>query len=302
MSDTDTGLVFNVQRFSVHDGSGIRTVVFLKGCPLRCAWCANPEGISPRAELAFDRDKCLGVDQCGRCVPRCSRDALEVVDDEVRLDRARCDACGDCLPVCPPKSLEVFGKSMTVDEVLGAVEADSTFYSRSGGGLTLSGGEPLLQADFCLKLLCKAQSRGIDTAVETSGLVKWSVLEQVAEHADEVFFDIKLVDGALHEEATGVSNQLILRNFQRLVERFPRKPIVVRTPVIPGVNDADADIAAIADIVASAPGNVRHELLPYHRFALGKYRALDTEYGLEELEPPGDEQMQRLRRIALRLA
>lgn len=266
---------------------------------MHCAWCANPEGISPHAELAFDRKKCLGVEACGRCIDRCSRDALIEVGDTVRLDRSRCDACGDCLPVCPPQSLEVFGKSMTVDEVLRAVEADSSFYSRSGGGLTLSGGEPLLQADFCLKLLEKAQSRGIDTAVETSGLVKWSVLERAAGLADEVFFDIKLLDRSVHREVTSVSNERILENFHKLVERFPGKPIVVRTPVIPGVNDTVSEIAAIAAIVASAPENVRYELLPYHRFARGKYRALDMEYRLEELEPPSEEQMKRLERMTV---
>ena len=187
---------------------------------------------------------------------------------------------------------------MSVEEVLDAVEEDGSFYARSGGGLTLSGGEPLSQAGFAIELLAAAQSRGIDTALETSGHCRWEDLREVARHLDQVFYDVKCLDGAKHEEHVKVGNRRILDNLRRLCESFPDLEIVVRTPIIPGFNDSPEDIAAVSRFVKDLPGARRHELLPYHGFGGPKYRQLGWVYALGDLEPPTEEQMKRLREVA----
>lgn len=300
-ADAERGLVFNIQKFSLHDGSGIRTLVFLKGCPLRCSWCCNPEGQFCAPQLAYDERKCIGRESCeDACQRACQVDAItaQADDGKVEIDLDLCNACGQCVVVCPSRALELLGESHTVDEVLDVVEQDSAFYARSGGGLTLSGGEPLMQAPFAVRLLEAAQARGIDTAVETSGHVHWSDMEKVFRHANQVFYDVKAMDSEKHREATGVGNERILENLRRLCDAFPTLPIVVRTPVIPGFNDSAADIRAIAAFVGGLPRPVPYELLPYHRFGEAKYRELGRDYPLPELEPPSEEQMAALSRIA----
>ncbi len=293
------GLIFNIQKFSLHDGSGIRTLVFLQGCPLACRWCSNPEGQVHLPELAFNASKCIGTVECGKCVPACGARAIVHSDDgKVEIDRERCNDCGDCVDACPARALELFGRTMSVDEVMGVVEEDSSFYARSGGGLTLSGGEPLAQAGFALALLKAARSRGIDTALETSGHCRWEDLKDVCRHVDQVFFDIKSVDCAKHEDHVGVGNRRILGNLRKLCEHFPDLSIVVRTPIVPGFNDSPGDVGAIADFVKELPGPRRYELLPYHGFGESKYRQLGKEYPLRELEAPSEQQMARLREVA----
>ncbi len=298
--EADRGLVFNIQKFSLHDGAGIRTLVFLKGCPLRCAWCSNPEGQFCAPQLAYDERKCIGREACEEaCQRTCPVDAIAARDDgkvEIALDR--CNACGECVLVCPPRALERLGDSLTVEEVLAVVEQDGAFYARSGGGLTLSGGEPLAQPAFAARLLEAARARGIDTAVETSGHAHWDDLEAVCRHVNQVFYDVKSMDSERHREGTGVGNERILANLRRLSEAFPELPVVVRTPVIPGFNDSPAEIRAIAAFVGGLPRPVGYELLPYHRFGEAKYRGLGRDYPLRELEPPSPERMAALSRIA----
>lgn len=297
------GLVFNIQKFSLHDGPGIRTIVFLKGCPLACIWCSNPEGQSTSTELIYGCDQCIGTDECARCVAVCLEQAIHRDDDgKVRIDRASCDACGNCAYVCPSQALEVSGKWVAVDEVIRIVEEDDAFYARSGGGLTVSGGEPLAQGAFVLALLTAARGRGIDTAVETSGLCNWTTMRDVAPLADRIFFDIKCLDPEKHEQATGVSNRKILENFQRLRSEFPEVNVVVRTPIIPGVNDAEDDVRAIAEFVREAGGASAYELLPYHGFGETKYGKLGKHYPSSHLEPPSDERMKALNDAAIRTA
>jgi pyruvate formate lyase activating enzyme len=292
------GLIFNIQKFSLHDGSGIRTLVFLKGCPLGCRWCSNPEGRAHLEELAYNLDKCIGVAECGECIPRCELGAIERREDgRVEVKRERCNHCGLCVEACPSMALELFGKPMSIEDVLEVVEEDSRFYARSGGGLTLSGGEPLLQARFARDLLEAAQRRGIDTALETSGHGRWDDLEHLCRHVDQVFYDVKCMDPEKHKREVGVGNKLILENLRRLCEQFKGLHIAVRTPVIPGFNDSPGEIEAIASFVADLPGSCQYELLPYHGFGEPKYRHLGLEYPLRDLSPPTEEQMARLRKI-----
>lgn len=294
---TPKGLVFNIQKFSLHDGPGIRTIVFLKGCPLACIWCSNPEGQAVSAELTLSCDRCIGSEDCDRCITVCLERAIGRDEDgELRIDRSSCDSCGDCAYVCPSKALDVSGDWVRVDEVIRIVEEDDAFYARSGGGLTVSGGEPLAQGAFVRALLTAARSRGIDTAVETSGLCNWKTLRDVAQLTDRIFFDIKCIDPRRHEQATGVSNRKILENFRRLRAEFPQGDVVVRTPVIPCFNDSETDIRDIAEFVDDAGGAAAYELLPYHGFGEPKYAKLGKHYRLAHLEPPSEERMKALRR------
>lgn len=292
-SNGTQGMVFNVQKYSVHDGPGIRTIVFLKGCPLHCRWCSNPESQRTAPELAYNPAKCLGIEKCGRCLEVCTAGAL-TTNPEGRLviNRETCCNCMLCAEACPAVSLTVYGKAMTVDQVLAVVEQDAIFYSRSGGGMTLSGGEPLMQPDFALALLREARRRRIGTALETAGHCGWEQLAAACGLLDYLLYDIKTMDPARHQAFTGVSNEVILENLRRVRERFPDLPILVRTPVIPGVNDSEEDLAAIEDFLRGMP-NLSRELLPYHRLAQPKYGYIGRAY------PMGDavlaqERMDRL--------
>jgi pyruvate formate lyase activating enzyme len=296
------GLIFNVQKFSLHDGCGIRTAVFLKGCPLACAWCSNPEGQAFEPELVYTRDRCIGLEACTRCLPACPRHAITGgADGRVDIDRVRCDQCGGCAPECPARALEMSGEFASVDEVLRLVEEDGAFYVRSGGGLTVTGGEPLSQPAFVAALLASAHGRGLHTALETSGLCPWGVLEKVASSLDEVFYDIKCIDASTHARATGVSNVRILRNFRCLRRRFPQLPVTVRTPIVPGVNDSAEAVQAIVDFIESAGGAAAYELLAYHRYGECKYAKLGRCYPLAEVEPPDERLMRALRAVARHL-
>lgn len=299
MNDAPKGLIFNVQKFSLHDGPGIRTIVFLKGCPLACMWCSNPEGRSRSVELIHSCDRCVGSDECDRCIAVCLEGALSHDDDgKATLDRSRCDGCGDCASVCPSEALELSGDWLGVDDVLRIVEEDDAFYVRSGGGLTVSGGEPLAQGSFVHALLRAARDRGIDTAIETSGLCNWETMKRVAPLANRIFFDIKCLDAEKHERVTGVRNDQILDNFRRLRFELPGVDVVVRTPVIPGINDSEEDIRAIAEFVSNAGGASAYELLPYHGFGETKYAKLDKHYRLSHLQSPSAERLQRLQQVA----
>jgi pyruvate formate lyase activating enzyme len=295
-TDNDRGLIFNIQRFSLHDGSGIRTLVFLKGCPLSCAWCSNPEGQAHTPELAYNAKRCIGTVECGRCRDTCDAGAVrEDGDGRIEIDRDLCTNCGECVDACPSNALELFGKHMSVDEIIRVVEEDSSFYARSDGGITLSGGEPLSQPRFAVQLLEEAQRRGMDTALETCGHVRWEDLERACRHLNQLFFDIKLMDSKRHREATGVGNELIIENFRRVCDSFPRLPVIARTPVIPGFNDTDEDIQAIADFVGGMPARPVYELLAYHRFGEPKYQQLGKPYPLAGLVPLPEERIALLR-------
>lgn len=275
------GYIFNIQHYSVHDGPGIRTMVFLKGCPLACKWCSNPESQKSHPELAYNSKKCIGRQECGRCVQACPHGAIaELENDKIQIVREKCQQCFRCVEACPSQALHVFGMLKSVGEIIKIVEDDGAFYSRSGGGMTISGGEPFMQADFTIALLKEAKRRRINTAIETSGYTDWSILERACAYLDTILFDIKSMDDHKHLEFTQVSNQIILNNFKKLCDHFPQMNIIVRTPVIPGFNDSNEEIRAIANYVQDKP-NVHYEILPYHRLGQPKYEYLGREYSLD---------------------
>jgi pyruvate formate lyase activating enzyme len=219
-------------------------------------------------------------------------------DGKAEIDRLTCDNCGECASACPSKALEMSGRLMSVEDVIREVEEDGSFYARSGGGLTVSGGEPLSQAEFVKQLLITARRRGLNTAIETSGLCSWKSLEEVAPHVDQILYDIKCIDLERHRRATGVSNERILENLAKLRRRFSDTPVIVRTPVIPGVNDSEQEIQAVVDLIKEAGGASAYELLPYHGFGEPKYRKLGRSYPLEHVTPPSEARMAALCAIA----
>jgi pyruvate formate lyase activating enzyme len=299
-----TGRVLNIQHFCTHDGPGIRTIVFLKGCSLRCKWCSNPESIHPKPELAYNPGKCIGEKQCGFCLKNvCPESAIYVVgsgdraDDKVLINWDLCTNCGKCVPVCPANALYMFGQEMTVDEVLEEVEQDSSFYRESGGGMTLSGGECQLQADFAAALLAGAHERGINTAIETASNVTWDFMAKVLPHVDTVLHDIKLTDPERHKKWTGADNTRIRSNLIRAYETFPDKTFIARTPIIPGVNDDEDHIRATLAFIKPYKNVIDYELLPYHRFGGSKYEFLGEVYEMMDFTSPTKETLDRLQAI-----
>ncbi|MBR3664884.1 MAG: glycyl-radical enzyme activating protein [Desulfovibrio sp.] len=300
MYDEDAkGIIFNIQKFSVHDGEGIRTLVFLKGCPLRCAWCSNPESQSGKPEHAFNPARCLTAQTCGRCLKACEHGALTLVNDMIMFDIRKCVQCFACAKACPGEAQKIYGETKSVREILDLVERDQVFYARSGGGMTLSGGEALFQHEFTHALLRAAQKRHIDTAMETSAYAPYSHLAEACKHLNKLIMDIKCLDSAKHKAMTGVDNAQILENFARVCQDFPDLPILVRTPVIPGFNDTEDDIRAIRNIIP-LKATIEYELLPYHRMGQPKYGYLCRRYPMEGKELD-KEKMKKLREIAFGL-
>jgi pyruvate formate lyase activating enzyme len=263
-----SGVVFDIQRYSIHDGPGIRTTVFLKGCPLSCTWCQNPESQSREAELLLNKNLCGG---CGRCVAGCSAGANSLSGNRAEVDREKCLCCGACVETCPNQARRIAGKSLTVSEVMKEVLKDRKFYETSGGGITLSGGEATYQPEFASALFRKSKELVIHTALETCGYASWSVFERVLEYTDLVLYDIKHLDSGRHQRGTGFGNEIILENARRIAES---KPMKVRVPLIPGFNDSEHDIRSIANFVVSLPNQIEMELLAYNPLGEGKYERL----------------------------
>jgi pyruvate formate lyase activating enzyme len=301
-----TGLVFNIQRFSIHDGPGIRTTVFLKGCSMQCFWCHNPEGRHPYQELSYVAERCIA---CGNCVVACLHNAHLIEDDTHIFFRDRCQASGECAVTCYSGALTMNGTSMTVDEVVSEVLRDRVFYETSQGGVTLSGGEPAFDSGFGRAILERCKIEGLHTAIETCGYCSWSALEELLPVTDLIMMDIKLITQEKHRAATGNSNERILDNARRL--SLAGKPIIFRTPIVPTVNDSDDEFGKIVSFVKSlvdlrqgngasegrGPG-ITYELLTFHKLASDKYRNLGLEYKASHIEPLGKPRMQELVALA----
>jgi pyruvate formate lyase activating enzyme len=301
-SSGPSGLVFNIQRYSIHDGPGIRTAVFLKGCPLRCEWCCNPESQDARPQLAFIADKCI---DCGRCIALCPHGAVTGEPGGPVTDWAVCareclaaelDAF-PCAAKCFGKARDRIGVRMGIEEVMAEVMKDARIYAESGGGLTVSGGEPLAQARFVAALVRAAKGEWLHVAIETCGHAPWKAFEEVLEFVDFVFLDIKFLDDERHRKFTGQGNALILENAGRIDDFMRRKggTVVVRTPVVPGIVEP-RDVEQIGSFIrARMPGTAAFELMPYHRLGRGKYRDIGREYSLAGASPPSEEEMRPFR-------
>lgn len=277
-----TGRIFDIQRFSIHDGPGIRTTVFLKGCPLSCLWCGNPESISPEPRLSYVTDQCLA---CGDCVPACPQTALARGVGKVVLARQRCHGCGRCVPQCAPRALELVGREASVEEILAEVLRDRDYYAASGGGLTLSGGEPLFQPQFAEALLRAAGESRLHRCVETSGYALWGVFRSLLPLVDLWLFDFKETDRVRHEQYTGKSNALILENLERLHESGAR--IILRCPLIPEHNARPEHLDGIAALVRRLEHLQGVELLPYYDLWRAKLPRLGLESSLPaSVRPP----------------
>jgi glycyl-radical enzyme activating protein len=274
------GRLLDLKRLSIHDGPGIRTTLFMKGCPLNCRWCHNPESVSPEPEIGLLKRKCVG---CGKCAEVCPAGAHSFSEGEHRLDHGRCTACGKCVEACLPGALELYGTDVSAEETAAAVLEDRTFYTQSGGGCTISGGEPLWQPEFCVEVFELLHEEQVHCAIDTSGAVPWESFEIVLRQTDLFLYDLKHVDDRLHREHTGSSSAQILDNLKRLSECGT--PIEIRIPTIPGFNADEASMAAIARLLSGLRNIVGVRLLPYH-LARSKYEALGRAYPMGEVAPP----------------
>jgi pyruvate formate lyase activating enzyme len=277
------GIVFDIMHFSTHDGPGIRTTVFLKGCPLHCAWCHNPESQARGLELMLRPNLCIA---CEECIEACAEGAITIRDGVIVTDRAKCNLCGKCVEVCNAEARALVGREMTVAEVMAEVQKDAIFYDESRGGVTFSGGEALMQPEFLLELLQACKEKGFHTAVDTCGFANWKVIERVRPFVDLFLYDLKTLDDEAHRRYTGVSNRPILANLKRLVDLG--QPLILRMPLIPGVNDNPEAIREVGQFAASLPHLARLDILPYHQAGVEKYNRLDKVYHLAETTPPSD--------------
>lgn len=285
-----TGTVFDMQRFSLHDGPGIRTIVFLKGCPLHCRWCSNPESQNNSPIVMYKKSDCF---KCGRCISVCKVGAISF-DNETHIDRKKCTGCGECTNVCPSGALVLKGKTMTIQQAIKELKKDATIFRRSDGGVTLSGGEPLVQHDFASQLLLACKSQGWNTAIETTGFGSLEAIEKVIPHVDTVLLDIKHIDPYTHKKFTGISNEVILKNAKRISQITKT---VVRVPIIPGFNYSYKDIEDIAKFVKTLNNVDTIHLLPYHTFGENKYDLLGIEYTLDGLKRLSKEDLNEHKKI-----
>ena len=283
-------MVFDLQRFALHDGPGIRTTIFLKGCPLDCLWCHNPESKSNLPQICFFEKKCVC---CGECVKACPRGA-HIIDSngKHRVKFRECKGCGKCVDVCPAKALKLFGKKYSTDELLKVLVRDKDFYERSGGGLTVSGGEPMLQIRGLLELLSTVKKEGIHICLDTSGFAKNSDYQKIAPFVDLFLFDYKLTAKEEHIKYTGVSNELILENLDWLCTHGSK--VALRCPIIPGINDNDTHYSAIAEISERYDGITEVDLMTYHDMAKGKTAQIGMPYPLENIKTVTEEEKYRI--------
>lgn len=284
-----TGTIFDIKRFAVHDGPGIRTTVFFKGCPLRCLWCHNPESMKIQRQIVFFENKCIG---CGECFKRCPNKAIEATPQGRKYYRERCTLCGTCVEYCYAEATVMQGKIVSVEEVIEEVKKDMPFYENSGGGVTLSGGEPTMQPEFCIAILQESKKAGMHTALDTSGYTKFDILKEIIKYVDLILYDLKVIDPQKHKEYTGVTNEIIISNLKE-VDKID-VPIEIRIPTIPGFTDSEDNLLATCELINSLRNVERIKMLPYHRLGEGKYARLDIEYKLKGLDAPNKARMEQI--------
>lgn len=289
------GIITDIQRFSLKDGPGIRTTVFLQGCNMACAWCHNPETMTLQPVIMHYEKNCI---QCGKCLEMCSVGALSVIENKIQIDRSRCICCGACTKVCFAGAFIMSGKIMDTGEVMAEILQDEAYYRNSGGGVTLSGGEVFMQPDFTYELLNSCKEKQIATAIETNLNVDWGRIEKLLPVVDLIMCDIKLIDDKKHKEWTGTSNKLILDNIRKLAQS--QVPLIIRTPVIPGVNQNEEEIAAISSFINELDGNVLYyELLNFNPLGDAKYQGLEKENRFYGQNPAKDKVMDKLVQAAV---
>jgi glycyl-radical enzyme activating protein len=289
------GKLFNIQKYSVNDGPGIRTLAFFKGCPLSCKWCSNPESQKMNPEIMFFNNLCK---LCGACEVTCENNCISVEKDTRKYERSDCRVCGNCVTACPNRTIRIVGKDYSVEEIVSIAKKDYLFYFNSGGGVTIGGGEPTMQPEFLNSLLSELKKTGIHTAIETCGHFQWDTFEKSLPLLDLVLFDIKHMDPGIHKKFTGQSNHLILENLARLLNK--ELSVIIRIPLIPGFNDDPDVMAGICKFLEKHDnyGSVKWiNLLPYHKLGVNKYKALDKEYDLNGLETPVESDIQALKAV-----
>ncbi len=285
------GIIFDIKKYSINDGPGIRTTVFFKGCPLRCPWCHNPEGQSFFPEVMLKPARCLS--ECFECVAVCEPEALSKLGVNLSLERDECTLCRKCADVCPAQAIEIAGRRVSVPEVMAEIEKDRIFYEESRGGVTISGGEPLAQPGFLAELLAACRKKGFHTTVDTCGYAPEEALDRAADQADLFLYDLKTMDENKHDELTGQPNSVILKNLKRLADRG--KKVIVRLPVISGVNDDDQNIRATATFLRDLERISEISLLPYHKLGLEKHKGLEKKRPAEVFSPPTRDRLEEIR-------
>jgi pyruvate formate lyase activating enzyme len=288
------GVVFNIQHYAIHDGPGIRTTVFLKGCPLSCFWCQNPESQDLRPVLFFNAEKCTG---CGACVDECPEGAVQIVEGRSETDRTQCKGHGQCADICPAEARSLMGRYVTAGEVFKEVNEDVLFYKNSGGGVTLSGGDPLAQPDFSISILKLCKDAGIHTAIDTCGFASWETLKTILEYVDLVLFDFKHMDRDQHKKYTGVSNELVLDNAKRIHQELAL-PMLARVPLLPGYNDSEENLKQTAAFITDHFGKgMTVHLLPYHRLGETKYERMGEPEKVIPIQQPNDDYMEKIKTL-----
>jgi len=285
------GLIFDIKRFAIYDGPGIRTTIFFKGCPLRCLWCQNPEGQRVEPEIMIWEYRCI---TCCACVKACPSDAISLSEIQSSNCKGKCTLCGTCIEACPSGARELVGRRVTAEELMREIEKDIPFYDESGGGVTFSGGEPLMQPDLLSNLLLCCQEEKIHTAVDTSGYSDKVTLLSISKNVDLFLYDLKIWDDQKHRKFTGVSNKLILKNLREL--SFNHNQIVVRIPIIPGINDDDENINKLGEFASSLEGIRLIELLPFNRLSIDKHKRLKKSCGPFEAQPLSNKRISEIKR------